>query len=495
MVNYPATVPKTLEALLEDRFGHTRFRPGQQDVIEAAVSGRDVLTIMPTGAGKSLCYQLAALLRPGITLVVSPLVALMRDQIDGLRRRGIPAETLSGGLTAAQRGLIVSRVRSGQLKLLYAAPEALRQYHERLFPWLSTSGVGLVAVDEAHCITEWGHQFRPDYQLLGRLRDHTDAPFMALTATATPHCRDDIMAQLRLRDPLVLRQSFRRPNLHYSVVKSFSDRKLALARILREHRDGTDVTIIYSNSRDIVDDLANWLTRLGMDVFSYHAGLPDKDRIDKQQAFASGRIRCMVSTVAFGMGVDKPDVRLVVHYEMPSSLDRYYQETGRAGRDGESARCVMLYNQDDRRRQSYFASRLPRDTVEAKFRRRMGEARLEAMLDYVEGSGCREKVLLQYFGETAPAGPCGHCDICDLVARGRTPIQQSLFEDLCLVRDGIARELGYNPNAVLTDAALRSISRQMPANERELRRIKGVGARKAREYSPAFLEVVRQHSR
>ena len=485
---------ENLDAILAERFGYPGFRPGQRDVIEAAAAERDVLAIMPTGAGKSLCYQLAALLRPGLTLVVSPLVALMRDQINGLTARGIPAATLSGGLSAAQRRSIVSKVRSGDVKLLYAAPEALRQYHERLFPWLSTSGVSLVAVDEAHCITEWGHQFRPDYRLLGRLREHISAPFMALTATATVKCQDDIMTQLRLRNPLVLRHSFQRPSLNYSVVRRFSDRKFALAQILRKHRRDNDTTIIYSNSRDVVDDLATWLKLIGVDATSYHAGLPDSERINKQLAFASGSIRCMVSTVAFGMGVDKSDVRLVVHYDMPSSLDRYYQETGRAGRDGAPAECVMLYDQADRRRQSHFVSRLPRDGADEKLRHRLASDRLEAMLAFAESSACREKSILQYFSEPAPTGLCGHCDVCSQMAEGRPPTQQSLFDALKAVRNSIARDLGYNPQAVLTDAAIRAISRQLPRNTDELRRIKGVGPNKARSYSPAILEVVRRHS-
>ena len=495
MVASVAQPPETLDTILAERFGYPEFRPGQRDVIEAATAGRDVIAVMPTGAGKSLCYQLASLLRPGLTLVVSPLVALMHDQIDGLRRRGIPAETLSGGLTAPQRRAIVSSVRSGDIRLLYAAPEALRQYHERLFPWLSTSGVSLVAVDEAHCITEWGHQFRPDYRLLGRLRKHITAPFMALTATATQRCQEDIMVQLGLRNPLVLRQSFRRSNLHYSVVRRFSDRKFALAQTLQRHRRDDETAIIYSNSRDVVDDLAAWLKRIGVDVTSYHAGLPDKERIGKQRAFASGSIRCMVSTVAFGMGVDKSDVRLIVHYEMPSSLDRYYQETGRAGRDGEPAQCVMLYDQADRRRQSYFVSRLPQDGAAEKLQRRLASDRLDAMLDFAESSICRERAILQYFDEPAPAGLCEHCDVCDQIARGHPPAQQSLFDALKSARDHIAGELGYNPQAVLTDAAIRAISRQLPRNESEMRRIKGVGHKKARTYSPAFLEVVRRHSR
>ena len=495
MVTSVAQAEEALDSILAARFGYPGFRPGQRDVLEAATSERDVLAVMPTGAGKSLCYQLASLLRPGLTLVVSPLVALMHDQIDSLRGRGIPAETLSGGLTAAQRRAIASGVRSGDIKLLYAAPEALRQYHERLFPWLSASGVSLVAVDEAHCITEWGHQFRPDYRLLGRLREHIEAPFMALTATATRKCQEDIIEQLRLHDPFVLRQSFQRSNLHYFVVRRFSDRKFALAQILQKHRRDNEATIIYSNSRDVVDDLASWLRRIGVDVTSYHAGLPDSERITKQRAFASGAIRCMVSTVAFGMGVDKSDVRLIVHYEMPSSLDRYYQETGRAGRDGAPGTCVMLYDQADRRRQSYFVSHLPQDSAVAKLRHRLASERLEAMLDFAESSVCRERAILQYYGEASSPGLCGHCDVCDQMARGQPPAQQALFEALKAVRDRIARERGYNPQAVLTDATIRAISRQMPHNTDELRRIKGVGPKKARSYSPALLEVVRRYSR
>ena len=493
MVTSVAQTEETLDTILAARFGYSEFRPGQRDVIEAVTSDRDVIAVMPTGAGKSLCYQMAPLVRPGLTLVVSPLVALMRDQIDSLRGRGISAATLSGGLSAAQRRAIVSSVRSGDTRLLYAAPEALRQYHERLFPWLSTSGVGLVAVDEAHCITEWGHQFRPDYRLLGRLRNHIEAPFMALTATATRRCQDDIVTQLRLHNPLVLRQSFQRPNLHYSVIRRFSDRKFALAQIFQKHRRDNETTIIYCNSRDVVDDLAAWLKRIGVDISSYHAGLSDSERINKQRAFASGAIRCMVSTVAFGMGVDKSDVRLIVHYEMPSSLDRYYQETGRAGRDGATARCIMLYNQADRRRQSYFVSRLPHDSSEEKLQRRLTSDRLEAMLDLSESSVCRESTILQYFDEASPPGLCGHCDVCEGMARGQTPIQQPLFEALKSVRDSIATERGYNPQAVLTDATIRAISRQLPRTADELRRIKGVGPKKARSYSPAILEVVRRH--
>ena len=326
-------------------FGYPDFRGRQPEAVQAVLERRDVLVLMPTGGGKSLCFQIPALLLPGLTLVVSPLISLMKDQVDALIRRGIPAALLNSSLTAAECDVVLERARAGSLKLLYIAPERFDSAAFRTL--LPTLDVSLLAVDEAHCISQWGHDFRPAYRRLGAVREELGCPAVALTATATPEVRDDIVAQLQLRDPLVLAGGFDRPNLAWHVLAApdaqWKDR--ALTALLRRQRHGA--IVVYAATRKAVDALADLCNACGIPAAAYHAGIEAAERQRLQDAFMTDAVRVMVATTAFGMGVDKPDVRLVVHHAMSASLEGYYQEAGRAGRDGGPATCVLLHAPDD----------------------------------------------------------------------------------------------------------------------------------------------------
>ncbi|HSJ15859.1 MAG TPA: ATP-dependent DNA helicase RecQ [Longimicrobiales bacterium] len=332
-------------AALERVFGYPDFRGRQPDAVRAVLAGRDVLVLMPTGGGKSLCYQVPALVLPGLTIVVSPLISLMKDQVDALVRRDVPAALLNSTLAPAQAEDVLRRARNRELRLLYVAPERFNATSFRTL--LPSLDVTLLAIDEAHCISQWGHDFRPAYRQLGAVRDALGCPCVALTATATPEVRDDIQAQLRLRDPLVLAGGFDRANLDWHVLPApdaaWKDR--ALVALLKRQRDGA--VVVYAPTRKTVDALADFCTVRGLRASAYHAGITPPERQRLQEAFMRDEPRIMIATNAFGMGVDKPNVRLVVHYTMAGNLEGYYQEAGRAGRDGASARCVLLYSPGD----------------------------------------------------------------------------------------------------------------------------------------------------
>jgi ATP-dependent DNA helicase RecQ len=336
----------TARKVLLHHFGFSDFRGGQHDAVAAALSGRDVLVLMPTGGGKSLCYQVPALTIPGLTIVVSPLISLMKDQVDALARAGVSAALLNSTLPRDEADRVLAAARAGELKLLYVAPERFdSESFRRELPHL---GVTLLAVDEAHCVSQWGHDFRPSYLRLGDVRSELGVPVIALTATATPGVRDDVVRQLRLHDPVMIVRGFDRPNLTWSVIGA-ADRAakdVLLLRLMSEQREG--VSIAYAPTRKAVDGLTDLMRRTGLSATAYHAGMGAQDRERVQNAFIAGDIPVIVATCAFGMGIDKPDVRLVVHHTMSGSLEAYYQEGGRASRDGAPGRCVLLYAQGDR---------------------------------------------------------------------------------------------------------------------------------------------------
>ncbi|SVC54946.1 uncharacterized protein METZ01_LOCUS307800, partial [marine metagenome] len=327
-----------LNSLLKKTFGYDSFRPLQEEIIRAALDGRDVLVLMPTGGGKSLCYQLPALVREGLTIVVSPLIALMKDQVDALQAAGAPATFLNSTLNADESRHRIAGLYRGEYKLLYIAPERLMLSGtiEMLESWKPQC----IAIDEAHCISEWGHDFRPEYRQIANLRDQFgQIPMMALTATATDRVREDIATQLRLHEPQRFIASFNRPNLQYRVVP----RRSALRQILEvAGKHEGESGIIYCGSRNGTERLAKRLTENGVKAAPYHAGMNAKDRNRNQEAFIRDEIQVICATIAFGMGIDKPDVRFVIHQDLPKNLEGYYQETGRAGRDGLSADCVLL---------------------------------------------------------------------------------------------------------------------------------------------------------
>jgi ATP-dependent DNA helicase RecQ len=394
-----------LRGLLRRHFGHETFRPFQERAIRAALAGRDTVVLLPTGGGKSLCYQLPALAREGLTLVVSPLIALMKDQVDALRARGIAAGCLNSSMDAAETAEVRRATFAGDLKLLYVAPERVALPS---FPgFLRRLEVGFVAVDEAHCISQWGHEFRPDYLTLGALREALpDVPFMALTATATPRVRSDVARRLGMDDPDFLVASFNRPNITYAVRPK--RRSLPVLISLLQDRAGASA-IVYCLSRRETETVAAALRDAGVEALPYHAGLGHDERRRAHDRFTGKETPVIVATIAFGMGIDVPDIRLIVHYNLPKSLEGYYQETGRAGRDGEPSDCVLFYTTADRSTQEGFIRE-----IEDPEERDRALARLRRVLGYCQLRTCRRRHLLDYFGEPAAEGQdgCGNCDNC-----------------------------------------------------------------------------------
>ncbi len=389
--------------LLKRHFGFDAFRPLQEEIIRDALAGHDLLAILPTGGGKSLCFQLPALARPGLTVVVSPLISLMKDQVDALRAAGIEATFLNSSLDATEARARVGDLYRGRYRLLYAAPERLLLpgFLDALRAW----DVRLVAVDEAHCISAWGHDFRPEYRQLAGLRALLPrAPFMALTATATARVRDDIVRQLRLRDPRRYIASFNRPNLTYRVLPK-DDPFRQVLDLLRA-RPG-ESGIVYCHSRKGAERLAARLAGAGIRALPYHAGLDAAVRTRHQEHFRRDEARVVCATIAFGMGIHKPNVRFVVHADLPKNIESYYQETGRAGRDGLPGECVLLFSAGDAVKQARFIDEKP-DAGE----RETARTQLREMIDFAERAGCRRAALLHYFGEAWTAPSCGACDNC-----------------------------------------------------------------------------------
>ncbi|MGH2351567.1 MAG: DNA helicase RecQ, partial [Chloroflexota bacterium] len=397
-------VSDQLQATLQSTFGFTSFRPLQEEIVRAILGGRDAFVLMPTGGGKSLCYQLPALLLDGLTVVVSPLIALMKDQVDRLQARGVAATYINSSLDPSEVGRRQGAVARGEVKLLYVAPERLML--PGFLHLLSSVQPALFAIDEAHCISEWGHDFRPEYRELKGLRARfPSTTIAAFTATATRRVQADIVTQLGLQEAATFRSSFNRPNLYYEM----RPKQAAYAQLVAYLRDRGDAAgIIYCQSRAGTEDLAARLRRDGFSAAAYHAGLEAEDRRARQDAFAAGEVRIVVATIAFGMGIDKPDVRFVVHYDLPKNLEGYYQESGRAGRDGRPSDCILFYSYGDAAKQEYFIRQ-----KESATERRVATQQLRQMVDWAESATCRRRALLAYFDEplqTAPAGPC--CDVC-----------------------------------------------------------------------------------
>ncbi len=389
---------------LRTYFGYDAFRDGQRKLIEAILQGRDVLGIMPTGAGKSICYQIPAVLLPGVTLVVSPLISLMKDQVDALNETGIPATYINSSLSLIETNERMRQVAAGRYKLLYIAPERLESEHFRAL--VRKLEVPLIAVDEAHCVSQWGHDFRPSYMTIVRLlRDIETRPIMAaFTATATDVVKDDIAERLKLSDPVRVTTGYARDNLTLSVVRG-ADKRQYISHFLRQ-RPG-QAGIIYASTRREVDSCHAWLNGLGIVAGKYHAGLPEEERAHTQDAFQRDDVQVIVATNAFGMGIDKSNVRFVIHHNMPKNLEAYYQEAGRAGRDGEPGDCVLLFSPQDVVTQKFFI-----EQSEADEERKRNDYRLQnEMVQYAHTGECLQLAIVRYFGEEN-GEPCGRCANC-----------------------------------------------------------------------------------
>ena len=413
-----------LDAVLRDRFGYRAFRTGQRELVEAALAGRDALGILPTGAGKTICYQVPAMMLGGLTVVVSPLVSLMEDQLRRARAVGLDARALHSGLGPDERAALAGSLVQGGVGLLLLAPERLES--ERFRSLLPRLEISLVAVDEAHCISMWGHDFRPAYRAIGALRDSVPAPVLALTATATPRVRSDIERALRMKRPVRFVGSFDRPNLIWAVrpVRRAGDK---LAEIRRTLKGGSVARLVYASTRRRVETIRGDLARHGRRAEAYHAGLPAPERARVQAYFLENPAPVVVATNAFGMGIDRADVRLVVHDQLPGSLEDYYQEAGRAGRDGERALCLALVSPEDARVHRSFLDRahppirrwreawplaVGRGLGDRIELRRRGKEKLRAVRRYATSRACRRRLILEWFGERDGPYRCAACDRC-----------------------------------------------------------------------------------
>jgi ATP-dependent DNA helicase RecQ len=532
----------TLRGVLSDAFGYSEFRPGQQRAMSSVMAGRDTLVVLPTGGGKSLCFQVPALLLPGLTVVVSPLISLMKDQVDALEARGLPAAFINSTLTYADVADRFARAERGELRLLYVAPE--RFDAGSAADRLCAAGVSLLAVDEAHCISEWGHDFRPSYRRVRAIRTALgDPPTVALTATATPAVRQDIAEQLGLRDPETVVTGFDRRNLHYHVIRTRNDaeKDATLIDLLRSH---PGQAVVYATTRKAVDRITAALDAAGLAVRGYHGGQDDDERRAAQDDFMHERVKTIVATNAFGMGIDKANVRLVVHHTMPGSLEAYYQEAGRAGRNGRRANCVLLHAFQDRFTHEFLIDnprppagdrwdaradmRVADPESEAR-RRRADRAKLDIMQRYAYSTACRRGFILRYFGDPAAGSECEGCDNClgnhrealsgapaarkrgarqaragrggtasgrtaSPVADGIPPRDGPLFASLRSLRSELARRDGVPAYVVFPDSTLAEIAARRPQSLAALAGVRGVGPARLDRYGEQFLDAVRTHS-
>ena len=462
------------DAILRQVFGYQQFRAGQSDIIDTVTGGRDCLVVMPTGGGKSLCYQIPALMLPGLTVVVSPLISLMKDQVDQLRLLGVEAGYLNSAQTPQEQQKVLEGCHSNRIKLLYVAPERLlmSSFIRQLQQWQPS----LLAVDEAHCISQWGHDFRPEYCAIGELRQHLPGvPVIALTATADNTTRSDICSRLRLSDPLIHISSFDRPNIRYTLVEKYKAFD-QLWMFVRGQKG--QCGIIYCNSRNKVEDVATRLQKRGLSVAAYHAGLDNSQREWVQDAFLKDNLQVVVATVAFGMGINKSNVRFVAHFDIPRNIESYYQETGRAGRDGVSAEAVLFYDPAD---MAWLRRCL--DEKPAGPQKDIEQHKLNAMGAFAQAQTCRRLVLLNYFGENRQT-PCGNCDICLDPPKqydGLLEAQQALS---CIYRAGQRFGLGY-----IVDVLRGSNNQRVREYGHDKLAVYGIGKDKSQEH---WVSVLRQ---
>lgn len=493
--------------LLKKYYGYSSFRYGQEEIIRSIISGRDTAAVMPTGAGKSVCYQIPALSFVGITVVVSPLISLMQDQVRTLIYMGIRAAYLNSTLTPGQLRLAVENARRGVYKIIYVAPERLET--EDFIDFASSADISLLAVDEAHCISQWGHDFRPGYM---RIADFIEKlpkrPVVAaFTATATDKVKNDIVKNLRLRSPFILSTGFDRENLFFGVYRP-TDKMRFILDYVENHPEQSG--IIYCNSRKNAETVAGQLADEGYSALPYHAGMSDADRKHNQEEFVFDRAKIIVATTAFGMGIDKPNVRFVIHYNMPQNMEEYYQQAGRAGRDGEPSECILLYSGRDVVIAKYMIENgRNNDNYSQKENNRFVEEELEKlklMTFYATSETvCLRKRLLGYFGERF-VPPCGRCSVCNgesvekyyvqssaFFSKADKPFDEALFERLRQFRKSIANRSGIPAFAVISDTALKELAAEKPDSLSRLTGISGFGEAKIQRYGSLFIDVISEY--
>lgn len=476
--------------VLKQYFGYSAFRPGQEAIIDTILSGRDLCGILPTGGGKSLCYQIPALIFPGLSIIVSPLISLIEDQVASLRQKGIPAAGLTSLKSALEQKEILQKACQGSIKLLYLAPERLQTKTFQLAA--QKMKISFLSVDEAHCISQWGRDFRPSYRhICDFITQLPVRPVVAaFTATASPEIRADIVNMLQMDRPRIVVTGFDRPNLYYEVRKTKKKWPLLLS-LLKKYQGLAG--IIYCRTRLTSERLTEKLNRSGRPALCYHAGLSSWQRQQNQAAWTCGKVPLIVATNAFGMGIDKPDVRFVIHYNMPQDLEAYYQEAGRAGRDGLPSDCILLVNDRDPILGRFFIEQSS-DPAARKIQRQ----KLHQMQFYAGGSACLRKVLLNYFGQHAPDF-CGSCSVC--LQRGRyskNPLPKGgespdLYRTLVSVRKRLARDKGKHPDQILSDQILHDMAKSRPQTLLDLAMIEGVPLHKCKKYGADFLSEIRAY--
>ena len=496
---------------LKQYFGYDSLRTGQEELINGILAGHDVRGIMPTGAGKSLCYQLPALMLKGITLVISPLISLMSDQVKALNQAGVHAAYINSSLTASQIRLALSYASQGRYKIIYVAPERLNT--PRFLDFACNADISMLTVDEAHCISQWGQDFRPSYlEIAGFLTRLPRRPIVsAFTATATERVKNDIVASLGLNNPVTMVTGFNRPNLFFRVVtrKGGSQKDNSIINYVKKHEDESG--IIYCATKKNVDKLYTLLNEQGISAGRYHAGLSNDERKQNQEDFTYDRIRVMVATNAFGMGIDKSNVRYVLHYNMPQSLEYYYQEAGRAGRDGEEAECVLFFSKQDIMINKFLLqNKASAGDVASDMQKTANDRRkLQQMINYCETDKCLREFILSYFGDTTPS-ICNKCSNCVVVEdeeeetyvetgkkrkkaaqlAGLNELGAALFEKLRSVRTELAAEKSVPPYIICSDKTLKDICAKLPRDKEQLADVYGMGEQKIQNYGEAFVTAV-----